>query len=70
MLATINLQPHSRKKLTPSQVLQFPWEKMKESKNTVSREIGKARFEKLKEKLRNAEDNDRHQEGREMPDIP
>lgn len=52
MLATITVQPWCKKKLTPSQLLKFPWEKKKESKNIVSRDIGRERFNKLLEKLK------------------
>ena len=59
MLATITVQPWCKKKLTPSQLLKFPWEKRKvESKNIVSRDIGRERFNRLLEKLKDGEGND------------
>lgn len=58
MLATITIQPHCRKKLTPGQLLKFPWEKRKESKNIVSRDIGRERFEKLLDKLKDGTGDD------------
>lgn len=69
MLATITIQPHCRKKVTPTQLLTFPWEK-KIPKNTVSRDIGRERFQKLLQKLKDAEDNDRRQPGTEVHDFP
>jgi len=59
LLATITVQPWSKKKITPSRLLPFPWEhEKKESKNIVSRDIGRERFNRLLEKLKDGEGND------------
>lgn len=61
--AAIVIQPHARKKIRPKELLQFPWDNdhRKESKNLVSREEGRERFEKLLKRLE--DDNNRHTQG-------
>jgi hypothetical protein len=49
MLATITIQPHVKKKLTPKALLLFEWDdqKRKEEHPTVSKEEDQQRLDKL-----------------------
>jgi hypothetical protein len=53
LLCAYTIQPHSRKKINPRQMMSFPWdnEARKESQKVVSPEEGRARFEKMRKKL-------------------
>ena len=53
MNATITIQPHLKKKVTPRQVLPFPWEESKKKAEApkVSAEEARKRFERLKKRL-------------------
>ncbi len=53
MNATITIQPHLKKKVTPRQVLPFPWEESKKKAEApkVSAEEARKRFERLKKLL-------------------
>ncbi len=51
MLASIVIQPYSKKRITPSGLLPFPWEKQKRKTSSVKRPVSKEealkRFEEL-----------------------
>lgn len=54
LLCAYTIQPHSRKKINPRQMMSFPWDnevRRKESQKIVSPEEGRARFEKMRKKL-------------------
>ena len=53
MNATITIQPHLKKKVTPRQVLPLPWEESKKKAEApkVSAEEARKRFERLKKRL-------------------
>ena len=52
LAATVLLQPHTKKKITPEKVIIFPWEK-KSSAPVISKEQDKERLEKLMARIRN-----------------
>lgn len=57
LLCAYTIQPHSRKKINPKKMMSFPWDNEKmESQNLVSREVGRDRFEKMKQKLEECND--------------
>ena len=49
LLATIVIQPHTKKKLTAKKLMRLPWDDIKKEsdKPQVSKEEAKARFEEL-----------------------
>ena len=55
ILATICIQPHVKKKITPRQILPLPWDKEHRKTHSnepeLTAEEQKARFEELKERL-------------------
>ena len=53
MNATITIQPHLKKKVTPRQVLPLPWEESKKKAEApeVSAEEARKRFGRLKKQL-------------------
>lgn len=53
MLATITIQPHLKKKITPERLLKFQWE-MKPKRPIASKEEDRRRFEKL---MKDAQDS-------------
>ena len=55
ILATICIQPHVKKKITPKQILPLPWDKdyhkSRSNEPELSVEEQKARFEELRKRL-------------------
>ena len=53
LLATISIQPHIKKKITPKQLLPMPWDSEKPTDNApkLSREEQQKRFESLSRRL-------------------
>ena len=52
LAATVLLQPHTKRKITPEKVIIFPWEKKKSSAPVLSKEQDKERFEMLMARIR------------------
>lgn len=49
-IATIMIQPHIKKKITPASLLPFPWDKTKEKASPISRDEQRRRFYDLMKK--------------------
>lgn len=53
MLATISVQPHTKKKITPQQLLPFTWEKQQKKKQPIlTKEEDKKRLENLLKRIK------------------
>lgn len=50
MTAAITIQPHVKKKITPSSLLPFPWDKTKKKASPMSRDEHRRRFYELMNK--------------------
>ena len=51
MLATISIQPHVRKHMTPKDLLPFPWEEEKKKAVIQPKEEARKRFEEVVKRL-------------------
>lgn len=56
LAATVLLQPHTKKKITPEKVIIFPWEKKQLNKPIIGKDESKARFEALMARIHKDKD--------------